>query len=60
MKDLEFEKLSKLTHEEIYDQLYGIKRDLSWLDDDIVLNKRQRELFCDIKNRMNKMIGSCT
>lgn len=52
-----FDQFSSLTHEEIYNELYRIKADLCWLDEDIVLTKRQRELFCDIKLRVNKMFG---
>jgi hypothetical protein len=53
-----FEYFSELTHEELFNEIDRIKNDLCWLDDDICLTKRQRELFVDIKFRVNKMLGN--
>lgn len=57
IKEQEFDKFSKFTHEEIYDKLYELKRDLCWLDEDIALTRAQRELFYSIKNRLKTLLG---
>lgn len=57
-KNDSFEYFSTLTHEEIYNELYRIRNDLCWLDEDIALTKSQRELFFDIKTRVKRMLGN--
>lgn len=51
-------KVSQFTLEQIYDELYQIKRDLDWLDDSISLTKSQRQIYSDITVRVKKLLGS--
>jgi hypothetical protein len=51
------DKVSQFTLEQIYDELYNIKRDLDWLDDSISLTKSQREIYNDINTRVKKLLG---
>lgn len=50
-------KVSEFTLEQIYDELYQIKRDLDWLDDSISLTKDQRQIYNDINTRVKKLLG---
>lgn len=52
-----FKHFTALEPTEVYKELQAIKRDLGWLDDDIALTKQQREIFCDIKNRVKNLLG---
>lgn len=51
------DKVSQFTLEQIYDELYEIKRDLNFLDDSISLTKSQREIYNDINTRVKKLLG---
>lgn len=51
------DKVSQFTLEQIYDELYLIKRDLAWLDDTIALTKDQRQIYTDINSRVRKLLG---
>ncbi len=51
------DKVSQFTLEQIYDELYEIKRDLNFLDETISLTKSQRELYNDINSRVRKLLG---
>jgi|688.fasta_scaffold17628_6 hypothetical protein len=51
------DKVSQFTLEQIYDELYQIKRDLDWLDDSISLTKDQRQIYNDINTRVKKLLG---
>ena len=50
-------KVSQFTIQQIYDELYLIKRDLAWLDDSIALTKDQRQIYNDINSRVKKLLG---
>lgn len=51
------DKVSQFTSEQIYDELYNIKRDLDWLENEISLTNSQRELWVDINKRVKKLLG---
>lgn len=51
------DEVSQFTLEQIYDELYYIKRDLAWLDDSISLTKDQRQIYNDINSRVKKLLG---
>ncbi len=55
--DRMLENLQKFSSEEICEELYKIKNDLTWLQDDIALTTAQRQLFVDICHRVKKMLG---
>jgi hypothetical protein len=55
--DRMLENLQKFSSEEICEELYKIKNDLLWLQDDIALTTSQRQLFVDICHRVKKMLG---
>jgi len=55
--DRMLENLQKFSSEEICEELYKIKNDLLWLQDDIALTSAQRQLFLDICSRVKKMLG---
>ena len=50
-------QVAKYTIEQIYEELYQIKRELSWLDDSLALTKDQRQTFNDINARVKKLLG---
>ena len=50
-------KVSQFTIEQIHEELYQIRKELCWLDESVALTKDQRQLFCDIKTRVNKILG---
>lgn len=49
--------VAKFTLEEIYEELYQIKRDLAFLEDEISLTKKQRSIYNDIDARVKKLLG---
>lgn len=51
------DSVSKFTLEEIHSELYQIKKDLIWLDSTIALTRDQRQIYNDINNRINKLLG---
>lgn len=51
------DSVSKFTIQQIYDELYLIKRDLAWLDDSIALTKDQRQIYNDINSRVRKLLN---
>lgn len=50
-------EVAKYTIEQIYEELYQIKRELSWLDDSLALTKDQRQTFNDINARVKRLLG---
>lgn len=52
-----FDAVTKFTIEQIHEELYQIKRDLDWLDDNIALTRQQRSTYNDISTRVKKLLG---
>lgn len=51
------EALQTLSYSQIYDELYKIKLNLYWMENQVSLTKEQWEMFNVIKNSVRQMLG---